>query len=116
MRKCEKFSDDCQWCHELVSNGIAHNSTLEELYGVYLEDESLSYDLDYYLRFNRGGRKLLRQEQEDVPAGLWAHVLARSSDDVDVIYYFLQNKPDLIQRHEGLKSKPSQRRKRRRQN
>jgi Leucine Rich repeat len=60
--------------------------------------------MDFYLRLNRSGRRLLRQD--NTHPGLWAHILANtscharrtkaSSTVPDVLYYLLRELPDLL--------------------
>lgn len=64
--------------------------------------------VNYLLALNRGGRKILKAS--NIRASLWPLILARSSHDPNVLYFFLREKPaDLI----GVK-KPTASRKRKR--
>jgi len=57
---------------------------------------SYEYRLRFYLRLNRyGGRHLL--QCEEAPVGLWSRVLAASSGSTDEIFYWLKEKPDLVE-------------------
>lgn len=70
-----------------------YNTTLEKL---DLRTE-LNVDrtrLDYLLELNRGGRRLLKEENH-VPDSLWPLVLARSSHSPDVLSYCVREKPRL---------------------
>jgi Ran GTPase-activating protein (RanGAP) involved in mRNA processing and transport len=72
--------------------------------------QSASHTMDFYLRLNRCGRRLLRSSgnrnlstpESEVPLGLWAHVLAKSAwhcspaGAPDVLYYWLRAKPELM--------------------
>jgi hypothetical protein len=48
----------------------------------------------YLLAINRVGRHGLMTMP--IPVGLWAHVLERSSEEPDGIYFLLTGKPDII--------------------
>jgi Ran GTPase-activating protein (RanGAP) involved in mRNA processing and transport len=50
--------------------------------------------LELAMQTNRSGRYLLRQER--VPLSLWPRVLARVSEQPDMLYYFLQATQHLI--------------------
>lgn len=56
-----------------------------------------------FMALNRGGRKILGSH--DVPRSLWPYILAKSSKIPDVVYYFLQQKPDLFKKQETLLGK-----------
>jgi hypothetical protein len=67
------------------------------------EDEPSAIKMDFYLRLNRSGRRLLLENQGEVPLGLWAHVLAKAgryhaspSGAPDVLHFLLQAKPELF--------------------
>lgn len=79
----------------------------EEEYDANADDLSHNAHMDFYLRLNRSGRRLLRQD--DTHSGLWATILAntschaRQSKDSrtvpDVLYYLLRELPDLLDPH-----------------
>jgi hypothetical protein len=48
----------------------------------------------YLIALNRVGRNSMMTAT--VPVGIWAHVLARSSDEIDGIYFVLSGKPDIL--------------------
>ncbi len=48
----------------------------------------------YLIALNRVGRNSMMTAT--VPVGIWAHVLARSSDETDGIYFVLSGKPDIL--------------------
>lgn len=50
--------------------------------------------INYYLRFNQGGRHLVEVSPPPL-AELWPTVLARSSEYPDVLYHLLRAKPDM---------------------
>jgi hypothetical protein len=52
--------------------------------------------LEYYLKLNRAGRYVLKDSEACMPPSLWANHLSRSSDDPDILFYFLRMKPTLV--------------------
>lgn len=72
------------------------NTTLWELNleGLALENNKIADtflpQVKYWLSLNKAGRGLLGYHDEDVALGLWLHVLARSSHDVDALFYFVR--------------------------
>jgi hypothetical protein len=52
--------------------------------------------LEHYLKLNRAGRCVLKESETCMPPSLWANHLSRSSDDPDVLFYFLRMKPTLV--------------------
>jgi hypothetical protein len=53
--------------------------------------------LDYYLNLNIAGRYVLRKESEALmPLSLWVNLLSRSSDDPDVLFCLIREKPSLV--------------------
>lgn len=65
------------------------------------EQSQAAVDMDFYLRLNRSGRRLLREDNMATPIGLWSNLLAHAASNTnnegtpDVLYYLLQQKPDL---------------------
>jgi hypothetical protein len=98
--------DDC--AADALLEGLRRNHCLSELFmeKVYSmeeeekEDLQQQKDIDFYLRLNRSGRRLLYDAQ--VETSLWSHVLSRAASDMgcdgapDVLNYLVQAKPDLI--------------------
>jgi Ran GTPase-activating protein (RanGAP) involved in mRNA processing and transport len=82
---------------------IQHNMELQVLYmeSVLYDDEATEREIDYYVRLNNAGRKLLCNPS--FPTAMWPHVLARadaaysSEASPDVLYYLLREKPDLFE-------------------
>jgi hypothetical protein len=50
--------------------------------------------VNHLLALNRGGRRILHAP--NVPDSLWPHILGRSSDDNNVIFHFLREKPGVV--------------------
>lgn len=69
-----------------------HNTSLHRL--SFFVSESFKAKAERLTALNRAGRKILNVH--DLPRSLWPHILAKSSDKPDVIYYFLQQKPELF--------------------
>jgi len=57
--------------------------------------------VNHLLTLNRGGRSILSSERE-VPHSLWPRVLALSTQEPDVIYFFLKEKPDVFFKRTAL--------------
>lgn len=77
-------------------------SVLEMEQPIYEEFEDVAGggDMDFYLRLNRSGRRLIQDLQ--VQSALWAEILARTQEHnrqdgtPDILYYLLQEKPELL--------------------
>ncbi|CAJ1965091.1 unnamed protein product [Cylindrotheca closterium] len=67
-------------------NGMKENDTLQHVDGPF-GDESCWSMIDFYLRLNRGGRKMLKMAP---PSVLWSRMLSRSTNDLDVLFYLLR--------------------------
>ena len=101
-----------------VLRTIRFNTELRVLFmeSILYDDERIDREIDFYLRLNHAGRKLLAWQEEGpnggsssncgcgcFPLALWSNVLARAdarcSSDTgapDVLYYLLREKPDLF--------------------
>mmetsp|Transcript_1460 Transcript_1460/g.2307 ORF Transcript_1460/g.2307 Transcript_1460/m.2307 type:complete len:394 (+) Transcript_1460:338-1519(+) len=92
----------------LLVRAIRNNYYLEELLmtGCDLPQNaemcSCLKDLHYTLLLNRGGRRLLREDHEGVPVGLWPFVLGRVRYLPDMLYYFVHSNPELFKMEKGL--------------
>jgi hypothetical protein len=63
---------------------------------------SVAREIDFYLSLNRHGRMLLRPPGgSEPPSALWPRVLAKITGprDMSLLFYFLQNKPKLVERN-----------------
>lgn len=90
---------------EALASALKENLRLSVLYmEKAIEDEQADKDLEFYLRLNRSGRRILRDKH--APPGLWADLLANASrynreDGVpDVLHYLLREQPQLLERAE----------------
>ena len=88
---------------QAVLKTIQRNMELRVLYmeSVLYDDEVTERHIDFYVRLNNAGRRLLCDPS--FPASMWPLVLARADADFksenrapDVLYYLLREKPDLI--------------------
>jgi Ran GTPase-activating protein (RanGAP) involved in mRNA processing and transport len=90
---------------EALVQGLKGNlrlSVLEMEEPIYeeLEDVTGGGDMDFYLRLNRSGRRLIQDPR--VRPELWAKILARTQEHKrqdgtpDVLYYLLREKPELL--------------------
>lgn len=82
-------------------NALEHNTSLQTSY--FYGDrwfDGFTAKVNRFMKLNRGGRKILNSH--DVPRSLWPYILAKSSKEPDVIYYFLQQKPELFKKQSLL--------------
>lgn len=84
---------------EMLLEALRRNVSLD-----YLELDKratgvMHQEVEFVLQTNRAGRHLLRQEQQHVPIGLWVFVLQKISKQPDMLFYFLQQVPNLCRRH-----------------
>lgn len=80
-------------------NGIRENVYLQTLdvRNNHLSEHVLE-EIGFYCELNKSGRYLLAMEEENtgVAPGVWCHVLAKCRDDVNFLYYFLREQPNLV--------------------
>jgi hypothetical protein len=79
---------------------LEQNTTLEK-FRVFVHDSGGRFEvmpqMERLLALNRGGRRLLSAAGESVPPlNYWPRILARSSDNADVLFYFLREIPNVI--------------------
>jgi len=74
---------------ETVDLQVADNTANEGLV------DEIMPKVRHQLALNRGGKRILKYEGH-VPSSLWPRILARSSNNLDVIYHFLREKPDVL--------------------
>ena len=86
---------------DALIEGLKCNTVLQDLFmEMPIEDADKTEAIDFYLRLNRSGRRLVRDPS--VPKGLWPHVLGRASSHIsddgtpDALHYLLQARPDLL--------------------
>jgi Ran GTPase-activating protein (RanGAP) involved in mRNA processing and transport len=90
---------------EALVEGLKGNSRLsvlemEQPICEEFEDVTGGGDMDFYLRLNRSGRRLIRDPQ--VQPALWAEILSRTEKHArqdgtpDVLHYLLREKPELL--------------------
>lgn len=84
-------------------SAMENNTSLQNFYFYKYNDtliEGLGAKITMFTSLNRAGRKILGSY--DVPRSLWPLILAKSSKHPDVIYYFLQQKPELFMKQSIL--------------
>ena len=62
---------------------VQKNMSLFDIKGFNIEE---TQHFEYWLKLNRAGRYLVRADH----SGMWAHALVHSSEDPDVLYFFLR--------------------------
>jgi Ran GTPase-activating protein (RanGAP) involved in mRNA processing and transport len=78
---------------------LEQNTTLEKFnYHTMLSDsEQVMPQVERLLALNRGGRRLLSATGESVPPlNYWPRILAKSSDNADVLFHFLREMPNVL--------------------
>jgi Ran GTPase-activating protein (RanGAP) involved in mRNA processing and transport len=88
----------------LETNLSIKKLSLDNQIGNYSMGEQFMSRVDRLLALNRGGRQLLMELEESVlPLNFWPTVLARSSENADVIFFFLCEKHDVLLVNSGTK-------------
>ena len=72
------------------------NYTLEYL-NVFLSDDDMRSSVDFFLKLNQTGRRAIMRNP-DTPFRALVRALAFVSDDIDMLFYLLVNRPSLCQR------------------
>jgi hypothetical protein len=77
---------------------LEQNTTLETFHFVNMRsDVKVMPQVERLLALNRGGRRLLSATGESIPPlNYWPRILARSSDNADVVFHFLHEIPHVI--------------------
>jgi hypothetical protein len=77
---------------------LEQNTTLESFdFGPMYRDFEVMAHVNRLLALNRGGRRLLSATGESVPPlNYWPRILARSSDNAYVLFYFLREIPNVL--------------------
>jgi hypothetical protein len=86
--------------------GLRKNTKLQKIFrdgSIMTVNSSISLGvarkINFYLALNRCGRSLLRlPTRSEPPSGLWPRILAKISAprDTSLLYYFLRNKPKMV--------------------
>jgi Ran GTPase-activating protein (RanGAP) involved in mRNA processing and transport len=84
--------------------GLRFNVELEYLHVEEKVSEPISLEMFHWIRLNKAGRRIFRQANS-VPGPLWPRVYARISADVDVLFHFLGEKPEVLAREPKKKRK-----------
>jgi hypothetical protein len=77
---------------------LEQNTTLEIFNFVAMRcDFKVIPQVERLLTLNRGGRRLLSATDESVPPlNYWPRILARSSDNADVLFHFFREIPNVL--------------------
>jgi Ran GTPase-activating protein (RanGAP) involved in mRNA processing and transport len=95
LDKAPGIVEDELW--SAVVNGLRDNTSLQSLTQSYSDGAKAL--IDFYLKLNRNGRKYLKTSLSSrIPGGLRPCILANmaSTHDASLLFYFLQNKPQLV--------------------
>lgn len=71
-----------------------HNITLYDPTCANDQVDAIMPKVNHLLTLNRGGRMFLKTPS--VPRALWSHILGASSQDADVLFFFLREKCDVL--------------------
>lgn len=86
----------------LLIVSLERNTTLKK-FDLWSRPEAIQAVMSKVFRLmelNRAGRKILGSH--NVPRSLWPHILAKSSNERDVLYFFLREKPELFMKQSIL--------------
>jgi hypothetical protein len=90
-----------------LADALRQNNTLELLdlmNGIHRK--GAMPQVEHLLALNRGGRRLLSATGESVPPlNYWPRILARSSDNADVLFYFLREIPSVLAAKAGSRKR-----------
>ena len=75
--------------------GLRENMELEYLHVDANVSEPILREIVHWIRLNRAGRRIFRKA--NFPTKLWPILLSNINADVDVLYHFLREKPDMLQ-------------------
>jgi hypothetical protein len=86
---------------------LEQNTTLERFdFGAMRSDLEVMPQVEHLLVLNRGGRRLLSATGESVPPlNYWPRILARSSHNADVLFYFLREIPNVLMAKAGSRER-----------
>jgi Ran GTPase-activating protein (RanGAP) involved in mRNA processing and transport len=86
---------------------LEQNTTLETFdFAAMRSDIKVIPQVDRLLALNRGGRRLLTVTGESVPPlNYWPHILAKSSDNADVLFHFLREIPNVLVEKAGSRKR-----------
>lgn len=80
----------------MIGSALKQNTTLEAVDLSPISSRRKKMNLaHHYTNLNKGGRRILAS-QEPLPLSFWPQLLAKSSNEPDILYYFLQQKPDVL--------------------
>ena len=76
--------------------GLRNNVDLEYLLLEERMSRGIARDIARFIRLNKAGRRAFRQDNA-IDASLWAPIYSRVALESDLVYYFVKEKPDVIQ-------------------
>ena len=102
LQRLDLGGNDIENCAEEMLKSVKANLTITHVSGSFAltfgHDDSVQTKqwkkVDYFLRLNRANRRLLTTP---MTLSLWPHVLERSNNDVDVLYFMLTHTPCIVQ-------------------
>ena len=75
--------------------GLRFNMELEYLHVEDKVSEPILREIVHWIRLNRAGRRIFRNT--NLPANVWPAVLSNVNADIEVLYHFVCEKPDVFQ-------------------
>jgi hypothetical protein len=85
-------------CDALLKS-LRTNYTLKHIrLGATLTDtfSPIRMEIEHHLKLNRGGRAMLRKDNNTLPHALWPYILSKQAAQVDVLFMFVSEKPELF--------------------
>ena len=75
-------------------DGLRGNMELEYLHVEEKASEPILREIFHWISLNRAGRRIFRNAE--LPATLWPTILSNSNDNIEVLYHFLRQKPEIL--------------------
>ena len=91
-------------------NGIRNNVEIEYLHVHDTLSEPVSKEIVHWIRLNKAGRRIFRKTNA-VQSALWPNVYGRLSSNYDMLYHFIKEKPDIMDKDAERASQLSRKRK-----
>jgi hypothetical protein len=84
---------------DIIRKALEANTGLVQMkFSVPMDKErrkEIERKVDYKTALNRGGKRILKYEGH-VSSALWSHIIARSSNTPNILYFFLREEPDVL--------------------
>jgi hypothetical protein len=87
-------SIDHEGSSELL-NGLRNNMELIYLHVGDTKSEHIIKEIFHWIRLNQAGRRIFRDS--NLPLSMWPQMLSRLTTDMDVLYHFLSQKPEILE-------------------